>query len=100
MTECDFTFIWTTGFADTDMQEQLLPELDELLNTSQETLVALWLSEPVDTNSAYLDIHAGSGGTEACDWASMLARMYTRWAHSQNYTGKCIIMRRHAVACD
>ncbi|GJE84367.1 peptide chain release factor 2 [Phanerochaete sordida] len=73
-------------FADTDMQEQLLPELDELLNTSQETLVGLWLSDPVDANSAYIDIHAGSGGTEACDWASMLTRMYTRWANSQNYT--------------
>lgn len=72
--------------ADVDMQQQLLPELDGLLNTSQETLVALWLSDPVDANSAYIDIHAGSGGTEACDWASMLARMYTRWAHSQNYT--------------
>ncbi|EKM59316.1 uncharacterized protein PHACADRAFT_113877 [Phanerochaete carnosa HHB-10118-sp] len=73
-------------FADADMQEQMLPELDELLDTSQKTLVALWLAGPVDANSAYLDIHAGSGGTEACDWASMLARMYTRWAHSQNYT--------------
>lgn len=73
------------------MQEQLLPELDSLLTTSQETLVALWLSGPVDANSAYLDIHAGSGGTEACDWASILARMYTRWAHAQNYSGKHIV---------
>jgi peptide chain release factor 2 len=70
------------------MQEQLLPELDGLLATSQETLVGLWLFEAVDANSAYMDIHAGSGGTEACDWASMLARMYTRWAQSQDYTGE------------
>lgn len=48
-------------------------------------MVGLWLSEDVDANSAYIDIHAGSGGTEACDWAAMLARMYTRWAHSQNF---------------
>lgn len=50
-------------------------------------MVGLWLSEDVDANSAYIDIHAGSGGTEACDWAAMLARMYTRWAHSQNFEG-------------
>ena len=72
------------------MQEQLLPELNDLLQSSQETLVGLWLSEEVDANSAYIDIHAGSGGTEACDWASILVRMYTRWAHSQNYTGMLI----------
>lgn len=69
------------------MQEHLLPELDNLLTNSQHTLVGLWLSGEFDANSAYIDIHAGSGGTEACDWAFMLARMYTRWAHSQNYVG-------------
>ena len=72
------------------MQAQLLPELDGLLATSQETLVGLWLSGPVDGNSAYIDVHAGSGGTEACDWAAMLVRMYSRWAHSQNFEGPYI----------
>ncbi|KIP12722.1 hypothetical protein PHLGIDRAFT_60986, partial [Phlebiopsis gigantea 11061_1 CR5-6] len=70
---------------DDELQEQLISELDTLVTTSQKTLVGLWLSEDVDANSAYIDIHAGSGGTEACDWAAMLARMYTRWAHSQNF---------------
>ena len=38
------------------------------------------LSEPDDARSAFVDIHAGAGGTEACDWAQMLVRMVTRWA--------------------
>jgi peptide chain release factor 2 len=41
------------------------------------------LSGPADKNSAILSINAGAGGTEACDWASMLLRMYTRWAEQR-----------------
>ena len=36
-------------------------------------------------NDAYLEIHAGAGGTESQDWASMLLRMYTRWAEKKGY---------------
>jgi peptide chain release factor 2 len=43
------------------------------------------LSGEADASSAFLTIHAGSGGTEACDWASMLLRMYTRWAERKGY---------------
>ncbi|MAZ32513.1 MAG: peptide chain release factor 2 [Thalassospira sp.] len=43
------------------------------------------LSGEADANDAYLEIHAGAGGTEAQDWASMLARMYVRWAESKGY---------------
>ena len=43
------------------------------------------LSGEVDQNDAYLIIHAGSGGTEACDWAFMLSRMYLRWAERHGY---------------
>jgi peptide chain release factor 2 len=39
-----------------------------------------------DANSAYLSINAGAGGTESCDWASMLLRLYTRWAERKGYT--------------
>ncbi len=44
------------------------------------------LSEPSDKCDAILSIHAGAGGTEACDWAQMLQRMYTRWAQNKNYS--------------
>lgn len=43
------------------------------------------LSGEADSNDCYLEIHAGSGGTEAQDWAEMLIRMYTRWAEKHNY---------------
>jgi peptide chain release factor 2 len=43
------------------------------------------LSGPADHNSAILSINAGAGGTESCDWASMLLRMYNRWADQQGH---------------
>jgi len=43
------------------------------------------LNGEVDANSSYLSINSGAGGTEACDWAAMLMRMYVRWAENQGY---------------
>ncbi|CAL1701309.1 unnamed protein product [Somion occarium] len=70
---------------DPQMEHELILEFEDLQARINKYLVSLWLSRPTDSNSAYIDIRAGSGGTEACDWASMLARMYTRWAQSRNF---------------
>jgi len=43
------------------------------------------LSGPEDPSSAFLSVHAGAGGTESCDWAAMLLRMYLRWAEREGY---------------
>src|SRR5262249_19598951 len=43
------------------------------------------LSGEADANETYLEVHAGAGGTESQDWASMLLRMYTRWAEQHGY---------------
>jgi peptide chain release factor 2 len=43
------------------------------------------LSGEADTNDSYVEVHAGAGGTESQDWASMLLRMYTRWAEQHSY---------------
>jgi len=43
------------------------------------------LSGEADTNDAYLEVHAGAGGTESQDWAEMLLRMYTRWAQAHGF---------------
>ena len=47
---------------------------------------ATLLSGEYDKNNAILSLHAGAGGTEACDWVSMLLRMYTRWADARGYS--------------
>ncbi len=46
----------------------------------------LLLSEPYDKNNAILELHPGAGGTESQDWASMLLRMYTRWAEKRGFS--------------
>ena len=43
------------------------------------------LSGEADANDAFLEIHSGAGGTESCDWAAMLSRMYVRWAERRGY---------------
>jgi peptide chain release factor 2 len=48
------------------------------------------LNRPNDSANCYLVIQAGAGGTEACDWAQMLHRMYTRWAESKGFTWETI----------
>jgi peptide chain release factor 2 len=44
------------------------------------------LSGEADGNDAFLEVNSGAGGTESCDWAGMLLRMYTRWAHAHGMT--------------
>ncbi|WP_162510649.1 peptide chain release factor 2 [Treponema endosymbiont of Eucomonympha sp.] len=57
---------------------------------TQSTL--LLLSGEADRNGAFLTIHAGAGGTEACDWAQMLCRMYTRWAEEKQFKADAVDM--------
>ncbi len=73
-----------------EMQDQ--QELNNLFISLQETEkhvaqkeAAIRLSEPNDKLNAILTIHAGAGGTESCDWAQMLVRMYTRWAEQHGF---------------
>jgi peptide chain release factor 2 len=73
----------------TEEDASLEPELDQELGSVQQQLadfeLKAMLSGPQDASSAYLKIQAGTGGTEACDWAQMLMRMYTRWAERHGY---------------
>jgi peptide chain release factor 2 len=50
----------------------------------------VFLSNPLDKGDAILTIHPGAGGTESCDWASMLYRMYTRWIENKGF--KCKVL--------
>ena len=69
--------------------ESLLPEMDELLAKCRSELehleLGMLLSGEYDANNAILTLHAGAGGTESCDWAGMLYRMYTRWAEKKGF---------------
>ncbi len=59
--------------------------LDDVLARAKQQELESLLSGEADSNDCYLEIHAGQGGTEAQDWAEMLARMYSRWAEKKGY---------------
>ena len=70
---------------DDQMSAVLLAEFEKLKQTADAQKLEALLSGEADHNDAYMEIHAGSGGTEAQDWAEMLLRMYTRWAEKHKY---------------
>jgi len=72
--------------ADESVAEEIATSLGNLRATYEQLKVLQLLGEENDPLSAFLTIHSGAGGTEACDWVSMLLRMYTRWAESHRYS--------------
>ena len=59
--------------------------LSALVETAAAKELEALLNGEADANDSFLEINAGAGGTESCDWAAMLARMYVRWAEKQGY---------------
>ncbi len=76
------------GYEEND--PDLIPEIQEMLDEFEKSFEAIrvktLLSEEYDSNDAIVTLHAGAGGTESCDWASMLYRMYTRWADKKGFS--------------
>ncbi|MCC2251058.1 peptide chain release factor 2 [Virgibacillus sp. AGTR] len=70
---------------DAELFEDLTKDLHELRIQMNNFELQLLLSEPYDANNAILELHPGAGGTESQDWASMLLRMYQRWAETKNF---------------
>ena len=70
---------------DEDLREELDNDIEKLSKSLNDLELLILLSEPYDKNNAILELHPGAGGTESQDWASMLLRMYTRWAESKGY---------------
>ena len=68
---------------DEDKEKELLT--NELNKDIDELEINTYLSGPYDNLNVYLEIHPGAGGTESCDWASMLLRMYERFCEIYNY---------------
>lgn len=70
---------------DASMVAQIETEIQELNALIEKTELQAMLAGPYDNSSALLGINAGAGGTESCDWANMLFRMYERWAQGKGY---------------
>ncbi|MFH1868059.1 MAG: peptide chain release factor 2 [Candidatus Omnitrophota bacterium] len=75
---------------DKDSIDDLKKHLSELTKGVDALEFKSLLSGEHDINNAILSINAGAGGTESCDWANMLLRMYTRWAAAENYSVQSI----------
>lgn len=71
--------------ADEDLLNEGQSQLELLKEETHRGELEALLSGEVDANDAFLEVHSGSGGTEAQDWAEMLLRMYVRWAERHNY---------------
>ncbi|MEE3313415.1 MAG: peptide chain release factor 2 [Treponema sp.] len=83
----DMESLYELGIEENDQSvEKELKELYEKANAEYEHQSILnLLSDEVDKNDCFLSVHAGAGGTEACDWTFMLSRMYQRWAERHGY---------------
>ena len=71
---------------DDSMVAEIRGELDEFISEFEELRIGTLLSGEYDRNNAILKLNAGAGGTESCDWCSMLYRMYTRWAERRGFS--------------
>lgn len=83
----DVQTLISMGYEEND--ETLIPEIkeamDEFIKEFDELKLRTLLSGEFDEHNAILTLHAGAGGTESCDWANMLCRMYQRWADKKGF---------------
>ncbi len=71
---------------DEDTISEIQEDLERFQSEFEELRIQTLLTGEYDKNNAIVSLHAGAGGTESCDWAGMLYRMYTRWAEKKGYT--------------
>ena len=72
------------------LQEEILSNLIDLRLLVKKNEVKCFLSNEADSLDAYIEIHAGAGGTESQDWADMLRRMYLKWSDQKNFKSNLI----------
>jgi len=75
---------------DDSMEADIRLSLKDVSARFDKAIILELLSGEADRSGAFLSIHAGSGGTEACDWAGMLLRMYTRWAERRKFKAEVV----------
>jgi peptide chain release factor 2 len=71
--------------ADDATEKEAIAELEALKLEAERRQIEALLSGEADANDCYIEVHAGAGGTESCDWARMLFRMYARWAERHKF---------------
>ena len=71
---------------DTSLEKDIENSIEKISSEIIEMDLQLKLSGEFDKSNAIVSIHSGAGGTEACDWAEMLLRMYTRWAERKSFS--------------
>lgn len=71
---------------DAELVPEIREELDNFISEFETIRINTLLSGEYDKNNAILKLNAGAGGTESCDWCSMLYRMYTRWAERKGFS--------------
>ena len=71
--------------ADEEILQEVVTALQRLKNKASAKELEALLNGEADGNDTFLEIHAGAGGTESCDWAGMISRMYVRWAERSGY---------------
>lgn len=79
-------------------EAELLLQYDKLLDKLEQVELQATLNEPEDQLNAILNINAGAGGTESCDWAAMLMRMYIMWGQNNGFSVKEIDAQAGDVA--
>ncbi len=77
---------------DNDLYDSIVSDVGNLDKKISELELEVLLSGEYDHNNCILEIHSGAGGTEACDWANMLYRMYDRWCLSKGYSVEVLDM--------
>lgn len=70
---------------DEELMVELDSEVNKLVKVMNDFELEMLLSEPYDANNAILELHPGAGGTESQDWASIMLRMYQRWAEKRGF---------------
>ena len=71
---------------DENYPNEVRAELDDFIKKFEDLRISNLLNEEYDKSNAILRLNAGAGGTESCDWAGMLYRMYTRWAERKGFS--------------
>ncbi len=75
-----------SSFSNEEAIDLLGDDIEEIKKEVDKLEISLLLNGPHDKNNCILEVHSGAGGTEACDWANMLYRMYLRWCEKKKYS--------------